>query len=154
MLPLILELLACCCMVLMVSNGARRALEHPAANADAAEFLMPFMVADDFNLGMEDSEAPPLEVLVDALVRVRVRVRVVRSVEELTAEALTLIPPLLLTRITPIPSKDKIRIILFITEVQCVALVSVRSLVTVGKLLYVGRCRFRLRRSSSRKVGG
>ena len=119
MLMLMLALDACCCMVLMVSNGARRALEHPAANADAAEFLMPFIVADDFNfnLGVEGSDAaPPLVlILVDVCLRVAVRVVEVRSVEEGTAEALTLTPPLL-TRITPIPSKDKIRIIPFITD--------------------------------------
>ena len=118
-LMLMLALDACCCMVLMVSNGARRALEHPAAKADAAEFLMPFIVADDFNfnLGVEDSDAaPPLMlILVDVRLRVAVRVVVLRSVEEVTAEALTLTPPLL-TRITPIPSKDKIRIILFMTD--------------------------------------
>ena len=42
--------IACCCIVLIVSNGAKSAFEQPAANADAIEFLIPLMVAllDDF----------------------------------------------------------------------------------------------------------
>ena len=65
----------------------------------------------------EDSDAPPplMLILVDVRLRVAVRVVALRSVEEVIAEALTLTPPLL-TRITPIPSKDKIRIILFMTD--------------------------------------
>lgn len=53
-------------MVLIVSNGARRVLEQPAANAEAAELLIPFMVAD-----------------------VRLRVLVLVLVEEMLLVALT-----------------------------------------------------------------
>jgi len=31
-----------------VSKGARRDLEHPAASADAIEFLIPLIVADEY----------------------------------------------------------------------------------------------------------
>jgi len=55
----------CCCIVLMVSNGARRVLEQPAANADAAAFLIPLIVANDLFLVLQAAarvcgSAPPL----------------------------------------------------------------------------------------------
>jgi hypothetical protein len=44
-------------MVLIVSKGASKVLEQPAASADAAELLIPFIVADFvFGIG-RDSEA-------------------------------------------------------------------------------------------------
>lgn len=47
--PTVLE---CCCNVLMVSNGARISLEHPAAKALARLFLTPLShAASGFNTG-------------------------------------------------------------------------------------------------------
>lgn len=62
--------LACCCTVLIVSNGASAVFEQAAAKPEAIEFLIPLMAAEDVTWVLVDVDFFTTTLLVVFLLRI------------------------------------------------------------------------------------